>query len=399
MRALLMMALVASALLSGCVVEEDPTANEASSPEEAPALEGQQFEAAPNETVTPVAEDEPAPPHGTPQRTDGPITTGTEPSQVPGAWAQRTVTITNDAYGAALVDLDVAIAAGSILIAPTDGDLYEIVAVLEARAATEAQAQQELERVVLEHVDALEGDVLHLGASIGMREEPAPAPGVPQLVNLDLGSMVRADIRVLVPVQLAYDATAGAASGDITTHGLRGPGFSFSTASGDIELDGLNAGRLEADAASGTVTLTDLLAESLELSTASGDVVAKGLVARSADISTASGSVLIDGAIDSLDASTSSGDLELDLAPQASGAYDLSSASGSIELNLPADGRGYAVEAGTASGDIDVDLADGEVIEAEERHVEAATKGFEGFDVQTVIDASTSSGDIGIESH
>lgn len=396
MRSPLLALVLTAALLSGCLVEEaDPDAastqsNEASNADPAAS----DPTPADPEPVSEPAEPTPSAPHGTPQRTDSAITTGTDPPSVPGSWARQTITITNGFGEATLGDLAAAISAGSITVLAADRADYLVEAALETRASTEAEARDLLERTHFEHSDVLDGNTLFLDDHIRTDPPVVPNPTPIDLPDINImGTWLRVDLVITVPLAPAIDLAAGASSGDVSVSDLHGPALDLSTSSGSIAADLCTMGDVKASASSGDIWFDTLVADAVSASTSSGDILGQDLSVGRLEVSTSSGSAVVDGIVDDLSASSSSGDLTFDVAAVNSGEYELGSSSGEVVLSLPADGV-YAVKAGTSSGEIVIDLPDAEVIEDEEDHVEVASPGYDDADLRTAIATSTSSGDI-----
>lgn len=399
MRSSLLALILTAALLSGCLVEESGTDGTLSTDDDA---QGPAQVTAAEQAEQPSSEPAPAQPHGTPQRTDGAITTGTDPQTYPGAWARQSITITNDFGGATLGDLAASISAGSIVVRSADREGYLVEATLESRAGTEAEARAILERAHLEHTDVLDGSTLFLQDSVRVDPASAPAPAPapilpPDLITVDAGQTgVRVDLVITVPLAPAIDLDADASSGDVTVSDLHGPRLDVSTSSGSIGVLLARMADVDLSASSGDVTVEDLVADTFTASTSSGDVFGKTLVLGDVVVSTSSGSATLQGTMDDIDADSSSGDLTFDATPANSGTYSFDASSGEVVLKV-ANAAAYYVKAGTSSGDIFVDVPDAEVIEEDEDHVEVASPGYDDADLRTAIDTSTSSGDITVE--
>ncbi len=402
MRTLAIVMLLASALLSGCVVEETDPEAQSTDPSGDSGLDSQseptQEPVAPEPTEEQQeAETIPAAPHGAPQWTNGTITTGSDANQVPSAWARQDVAVSNGFGDLEAGDLTTMVSAGSITVLVEDRADYLVQASLEVRAPTEDQARATLERTRLDHRDSVEDGVLVLSDEAVTDPVPAPVPlpiQPPVIVTGDVQLIVH--LTITLPLPPAVSADLGSSSGDILVQNLRGATLDADSSSGDIVAQAIRVGRSTFSASSGDVVVEGLEGEEMEAVTSSGDVHAKDLVLESVAVSTSSGDATLRGAFDDLDASTSSGGIDVEAAPQKSGKFDLDASSGSIELKLPSEGHAYHAEASTSSGDIDVDLPDADVDE-EEDHVEATTPGFEDADLATDIEATTSSGDIGIQ--
>ena len=387
MRPFLAVASLAALLMAGCTSTHGPAAPAEATPAEfqQPVFEGAADHGTP--AGSPSA-------HGSPQRDDGSVETGTTPTQVPGAYAKRTVTISNDFGGAALGTVFVGLSGGSIEVAPGDGPGYTIVATLEAHALTEQDARDALDRLELTHTDQMEADGLHLTTVV--KEKPAPQP-IP-LVQIGDATWTEANVKVTLPAGPAYDLGADASSGDVKVTGLRGPGFNLSASSGDVDVDSVNAGTLSLATSSGDIGLDTVQAERADLEASSGDVTGKAVRFGAVKAETSSGGIELQGTADTLTADASSGSLQLELHGLASGAYHLSASSGDVALKvLSGMGHAYHVRADASSGSVHVALDDADTLSDKDDHAEVETHGFDAAPIQTVVDAETSSGDITIQ--
>src|SRR5688572_26699427 len=241
MRSSLLTLALTAALLSGCLVEEPTAAQDTESePQAADAQEPVRSAPVQEDAEAKPAEAASSAPHGTPQRTDSAITTGTDPQTTPGGWARKTVTITNGFGEATLGDLTASISAGSIVVRAADRADYLVEAALETRAATEADAQALMERTHFDHSDVLEGSTLFLEDSVRIEPATSAAPSpvpLPSLIQLNPGQeSVRVDLVITVPLTPAIALDADASSGDLTVSDLHGPRLELSTSSGDVGI-------------------------------------------------------------------------------------------------------------------------------------------------------------------
>lgn len=403
MRSVALALLLAAALLSGCVVEEDPNAqstdpssgdsgfaNAQSEPTQEPVAPEPTEEQQEAETVAPA-------PHGTPQWTNSSITTGSNPQSVPSFWARQDVAVSNGFGDLAVGDLTAMVSAGGILLQVEDRADYLVQATLEVRAPSEEQARDTLERTRLDHQDSVQDGVLVLhDAPVTDPADGLPPTPVPLPVILAGDVQLIVHMTITLPLPPAVSADLGASSGDLVVNALRGASLEAGTSSGDIVVQGVRVGAAELSASSGDIVAQDVEAERLAADTSSGDVNADAVV-QEMSVSTSSGDAVLRGAIDSLDAESSSGTIDIKAEPRHSGKYTLGASSGSIQLRLPADGHGYHADATTSSGDIDIDIPDAKVDREDDDHAEATTPGFDDAKLATSIEATTSSGDIGIQ--
>jgi DUF4097 and DUF4098 domain-containing protein YvlB len=384
MRVLLALAAAIVVALSGCTSTPEPMAE--------PGLErlpGAQFDSAPEQGQPAGAPGV----HGEPTRDDGAVETGMNPLQGPGAWARRTVTLTNGFDGASFASVFAGVPAGSIQVAPIQGDGYRIEVRLEARGFTEQQARDNLDRLVVEHTDTMDSEGLHVATVVRYTPDPALIPGL----TISLGSFGRADVVVSLPAGPAYDLGADTSSGDIAVDGLRGPAFTMSASSGDIALSGLNAGALFAGTSSGGLMLHQVQARQAELATSSGDIDGHDLRIGTLRASASSGDIDLAGVFNTLEVETSSGAIRLEATPAASGAYRLSTSSGDLTAHLRESGaRAYRVMAEASSGTVEVQLSGSQSQSDDGDRVQAQSAGYDRARIQTVVEATASSGDITI---
>lgn len=172
---------------------------------------------------------------------------------------------------------------------------------------------------------------------------------------------------------------------------------------GGIELVDAAAEKTEAHTEYGAITAQNLETSDLDLASDYGDVEVDG-TAEDAEIHTEYGDILLTGAFDTLDVATDYGAVRGDLDIQASGAYEIATEYGDVELSVPAqDAIGYDVQASTEYGDVEVDLEDasrqGESQDDEEDDGESAhvrTAGYDDRAIQVEMDITTDYGDVDV---
>jgi hypothetical protein len=382
--ATILLALLA-ATLSGCTSTSEPS-DLAEEPSE--GFRTELFQGAPDEG-TPAGD---AGSHGSPQRDDGEVESGMSSGlQFPGAYARRTISISNDFGGASLGTVFLGAEAGSITILSGEGDGYSIEATLEASGFTEQEAREALDRIELSHDDVMESDGLHLTTVVRERPAQQMLPGL----QISTGGWSWVDLTVTLPSNPAYDLTADTSFGDLSVGSLRGPSFLLTTSSGSIHAEELNAGLLTVSTSSGDVELTTVQAEQLEASLSSGSITASEMRVGTAVVDVSSGSIDLEGVFDTLEADSGSGSIEVEAHGLTSGAYDLSASSGDVELVLLTSPRhAYHVTADAGSGEVEVDLEDSDTIDEEDDYAEVESEGFEEAAIKTVVEVETGSGSI-----
>jgi DUF4097 and DUF4098 domain-containing protein YvlB len=196
------------------------------------------------------------------------------------------------------------------------------------------------------------------------------------------------DYEIIAPPDTKVRTRSG--SGDQTIEGMRA-GVDVETGSGDVKLNDLAgdirihtgsgnvqareaAGPFEARAGSGDITIEEKSKGDVRLETGSGNIEARG-VDGGFNASTGSGDVRVDGTpANSWYVKTGSGNAELRLPQQAAFDLDVSTSSGSVEVNHPVNttvqgrvqesrksirgkvnGGGPEINVHTGSGDVRVD--------------------------------------------
>ncbi len=172
--------------------------------------------------------------------------------------------------------------------------------------------------------------------------------------------------------------------------------------SGDVAVSGVN-GRVKAHSGSGGVTATAIGGD-IDARTGSGDIVVKdvrkaaslstgsgtiaGVLTGAGDVKATSGSgdITLEGVNGMLAASTGSGSIGVEGTPTAD--WRVSAASGDLTVALPS-GKGFTLDASTSSGTLDIPLA---VQGRSERRRVQGTVGGGG----PMLRLSTSSGDIAV---
>lgn len=328
LRALLFLGLLATTAFAGCLAG-DSGASLGAVPDGAPA-EG------PNAGT---AED-----HGRPQRTEGAVTVQRENGR---SVARQTITLTNDFGGASQASVSLDTGAGGVTTRAWSEGGYRTVVLLEARAATDAEARSWLERLAVTHSDRLSGGSLALETAVDFPDGPHNG------VNL------AGTITATLPEEPSYAIELDAGSGGAVSTGLNGRSISADTGSGGVSIEGA-FGRIEVDTGSGGIDL-DATANSVVASAGSGGISARLRAG--------------DGGLWAFDA--------------GSGGVDVDIVRGS--------GDAFEVEADVGSGDLQVSLSDGEAVGRQtDDHAHARSAGFDEAEIQVRIVADTGSGGISI---
>ena len=183
----------------------------------------------------------------------------------------------------------------------------------------------------------------------------------------ELRRNVSIDYTIVVPQ--ATSLTSHTGSGDQKVDGIKGP-LEARSGSGDMHISSIG-GRVEAHTGSGDLQLNsvngdvrartgsgniqgDGVAGAFDAETGSGDVGLRQTAAGEVRVRTGSGGVDLHGVRGMLDADTGSGEITVEGAP--GGEWKLSAGSGTIKLNLPAS-AGFDLDASTSSGSIELNHA------------------------------------------
>ena len=180
----------------------------------------------------------------------------------------------------------------------------------------------------------------------------------------ELRHNVSIDYQIVVPQ--ATTLTSHTGSGDQKIDGIKGPLEARSgsgdmhissigsrveahTGSGDLQMNGVN-GDVRARAGSGNIQ-ADGVAGGFDAETGSGDVGLRQTASGEVRVRTGSGGVDLHGVQGMVNADTGSGDVSIEGTP--GGEWKLSAGSGTIKLQIPRQ-AGFDLDASTSSGDIEL---------------------------------------------
>ncbi len=225
-------------------------------------------------------------------------------------------------------------------------------------------------------------------------------------VNPGHGTRIHADVEVQVP----RGETAGRfvnLVGLVEAEGLRGK-LRFEVASADLkllrlegtlELEGSSGdirardikGTWKSDFSSGDVRMDGFEGDSLELHASSGDFAIRNVKAEKIVTDTNSGDVrFLDADVEEFTAEATSGDVELEEVGARLQSVDVSTSSGDVTLRLPRDAS-FDASARQSSGGMSVGFQDGVSVEKHDSLV-----GYRRGDHGARIRVRTSSGDLSI---
>jgi hypothetical protein len=158
---------------------------------------------------------------------------------------------------------------------------------------------------------------------------------------------ISVDYEITVPVDTTIRAHSG--SGNETIEGTRG-NADVQTGSGDVKLSQLT-GEIHIQTGSGNVRAVDV-AGSIRGGAGSGDIEVQETASGDIDLHTGSGNVSVRGIQGALRAEAGSGDITAE-GTQA-GAWEIRTGSGNVHVRLPANAA-FDADISTSSGTLDVD--------------------------------------------
>jgi DUF4097 and DUF4098 domain-containing protein YvlB len=216
-------------------------------------------------------------------------------------------------------------------------------------------------------------------------------------IGKEMSAMRNISINYSIQVPHDTEVSAAVASGAESIRGVRGP-VKVQAASGSIRVEKIDRD-VQLTTVSGAVTATDV-GDDVQITSSSGSVIVsntKGDVRVTAiagviqisrpggrvDADTASGQVDVQGASNNVKAHAVSGRVVVQGDPGANGYWDLKTASGSIQLNVPV-AASFHLSAQAISGEIRTDIPI--MIEEQGKHSLRARMGNGGarVEVQTV---------------
>jgi DUF4097 and DUF4098 domain-containing protein YvlB len=288
--------------------------------------------------------------------------------------------------------LTVSTASGSIDAAGQDTDQAQVVARIQARAATEQEAQELAEQVEIRFQEA--GDRLEIKAdkpSLRSRRSISISYDIimPRQAGIECesasGSLKVRDLTGNVRARTASGSVEAArivgavhlhsASGSVHGDNLSGDDVELDTASGGVRLsDAAQVGTCRAHSSSGSVRVQRIQADSIRMDSGSGGVTGEDLNCYRLNARSGSGNVSVAFAPSApghvvADLGTGSGSIHVVLPPGFAGKVDLSVGSGSLRIDRPVTVRGNmgkrhligaigdgtgSLTAHTGSGSIDV---------------------------------------------
>jgi len=251
---------------------------------------------------------------------------------------------------------------GSIDVTGQDTDQAAVVAKIQARAATEQEAQELAEQVEIRFQES--GNRLEIKADRPTlrrsRISISYVITVPRQANLDCdsasGSLKLKDLTGNVNARTASGSVeATRIKGAARLHSSSGPVHGDNVSGGDVDLDTASGGvRLSnasqvgtcrAHSSSGPVHVQHVQAQSIRMDSSSGGVTGEDLNCTRLNAGSGSGHVAVAFSPSApnnvvADLGTGSGSVHVTLPPGFAGRVDLSVGSGSVRINQPVTVRG-----------------------------------------------------------
>lgn len=184
------------------------------------------------------------------------------------------------------------------------------------------------------------------------------------ITDPELRHNISIDYQIVVPQ--ATSLTSHTGSGDQKIDGIKGP-LEARSGSGDMHISGIGS-RVEAHTGSGNLQMNSIngevraragsgniqgdgVAGAFDAETGSGDVGLRQTASGEVRVRTGSGGVDLHGIQGMVNADTGSGDVDIEGTP--GGEWKLSAGSGTIKLRIPRE-AGFDLDASTSSGDIEL---------------------------------------------
>ena len=262
--------------------------------------------------------------HGQPQRNDGAVSVDQQGGQFR---ARKLVSIANDFGGASTAQVDFSSQNGDVISCPRQGGGYRIKLMLEARAASEADARSALDSILVNHTDTLAATMLRLNTQVQFSQ--STSTGAVTLPTTGSGSnsgtpQRGATIIAGLPASASYAFTHSSSNGSVRTVNLSGSSATLSTTNGNL---GLNQRW-----------------DSATLNGSNGSNGSNGIVSMEGDYA-------------SIKANTSNGVVEAHLQTGRSLSASFSTTNGYADIQLAQSAAGFDVQAQTTNGTARIDVA------------------------------------------
>jgi hypothetical protein len=261
---------------------------------------------------------------------------------------QRTLTVTGQA------EIDIVSGAGRIEVRQGAAGRIEINGRIQANDSwgrnrrSQLSPQERVRQIEANPPIEQKGNVVRIGhiANDELREGVSVSYVVTVPPRSSLTSKTGSGSQDLSGLDGSVEASTG--SGSLTISRV-GADLRASTGSGSIDASAVN-GSFHATTGSGSISASDVKG-AITAKTGSGRIDVTQTGSGNVEVATGSGSVRLRGVHGAVRASTSSGGLHIE--GNLSGDWDLTATSGSVTVDLPSS-QGFELDASTSSGHIDV---------------------------------------------
>ena len=239
---------------------------------------------------------------------------------------EKTVTV------GASPSLDVSTGSGEVVVQAGTGNAMVIKGTVKVRTGwnVPSNAAELAQRLVANPPISQNGDLVTVG----------------KIADEDTRRAVSVSYNVTVPAPTAVQANSG--SGSVSVTGVSGA-VKANSGSGSVSAAGIG-GDVHLRTGSGDISLKDGR-KSAALSTGSGSIQASLNGQGDVKANTGSGNINVTGVVGLFTASTGSGSIGVSGKP--TGDWKVSAASGNVTVDVP-DGQGFALDASTSSGSLDI---------------------------------------------
>ena len=248
------------------------------------------------------------------------------------------------------VILSVAVSGGSVTIGYSHDDEVDIYASGKDAGGKDLSAEFFKSKLLIEQKDN----------SVSIRE-------VPGLGSM-FGSLYNIDYRIDVPYRTEVDSTVSG-TGNQTLEGVYGPAKLVSGA-GDIDAKYVRFARVDARTGKGNISCTRCF--EVDAETGDGNISLLENGNSKALVKSGRGRIEVAGARGAVDASTQAGTLQIKAVQ--SDDWQLASASGNIRIELPPQAK-FEIEASSDSGEINIERDDVPKPEGEGHHLHEQVNG------------------------
>jgi DUF4097 and DUF4098 domain-containing protein YvlB len=251
---------------------------------------------------------------------------------IPALVSAQSLTFEKSVTVGASPSLDVSTGSGSVTVQAGSGNTMVIKGTVKVRTGSNvpSNAADLAQRLVANPPITQSGDAVTVG----------------KIIDEDTRRAVSVSYQITVPGATAVQANSG--SGSVSVTGVSGA-VKANSGSGSVMAAGIG-GYVELRTGSGAISLKDA-GKGASLSTGSGSIEATLTGEGDVKANTGSGNITLTGVVGLLTASTGSGSIGVSGKP--TGDWKVSAASGNVSVDVP-EGQGFSLDASTSSGNLDI---------------------------------------------